>query len=753
MLHAIETRKYPDSSICFLYRFIEVFQSERNLPMLLLHAIAIYHPDCTGETMIRFLRLSFVISLLLLLGTLSQAQVVIDEEDIPTAAGTYTPYYTLSDPQGNIEVDVGDEGGNETWDLTVYEYQGIEYDSLVDPTTTPHYDYFPDANRVVVPGGSEGSFIESFRYEMVADSGWYLLGIGISAGLGEEGLNFPIPFPDGVMLMPFPAEYGDEWNISASYDYYYTSDTLAFDTLRLEIAVGGFGELDAWGEVQYPSGTTDALRLHESIGIVVNAYAIQWLFGIRLEIPLGEVFSMDASQVYQWYAPDLGEIASITSRAFEEEPEFEFATSVRSLFIPPLLEFPVEGLAFGEIIIGEANQAELVIQNSGEGLGTISQVTAESPYTYEIVAASELPFFVLPGDEDNLILEWTPSELGEHYGALELHHNDPLLPNPLTVPFSGTVVEPPGLVISAELDYGNVILGTTAASTVTINNNASGSGYITGITIPSELEAEFNIFATFPLILEPWESDEIRIEWTPSSEMELTTEFDVYHNDPLQMNPFPVTVTGFAYIPPELVFQESSVDFGVVDVGEQELNLLTIENNGEGVGRIDEIVIPGNEAGDVTIIANLPLVIEPGETERITIAWQPSEEGFVPDELQVYHNDPYIDNPYIITLVGTTSGNSVLEGEYQPDSYYLAQNTPNPFNPSTTIRFGVAEPGVVTLRIFDLTGRLLDTPVSTWYSSGEHSIEFHGADLPSGTYFYSLNVNGFSAFHKMILLK
>ena len=89
----------------------------------------------------------------------------------------------------------------------------------------------------------------------------------------------------------------------------------------------------------------------------------------------------------------------------------------------------------------------------------------------------------------------------------------------------------------------------------------------------------------------------------------------------------------------------------------------------------------------------------------------------------------------------------------------LSQNHPNPFNPSTTIRFALAEAGSVDLRILDIRGleitRLLD---SCLLAAGPHSLTWDGLDargevLPSGVYFYRLEAGGGRETRKMLLLK
>jgi len=83
----------------------------------------------------------------------------------------------------------------------------------------------------------------------------------------------------------------------------------------------------------------------------------------------------------------------------------------------------------------------------------------------------------------------------------------------------------------------------------------------------------------------------------------------------------------------------------------------------------------------------------------------------------------------------------------------LEQNYPNPFNPSTTIKFSLQNTSQVKLTVFDVAGKEIANLVNSSLSSGSHSYKFDAADLPSGVYFYKLNVNGNQMLQKMLLQK
>ena len=100
------------------------------------------------------------------------------------------------------------------------------------------------------------------------------------------------------------------------------------------------------------------------------------------------------------------------------------------------------------------------------------------------------------------------------------------------------------------------------------------------------------------------------------------------------------------------------------------------------------------------------------------------------------------------TLLGITNYNTE-----QPDKYYLKQNFPNPFNPSTKISFGIVRQGFVTLKVYNTLGREVAVLVNSNLSAGTYETSFRGDNLTSGIYFYKLVSNDFSETKRMMLIK
>ncbi len=88
-----------------------------------------------------------------------------------------------------------------------------------------------------------------------------------------------------------------------------------------------------------------------------------------------------------------------------------------------------------------------------------------------------------------------------------------------------------------------------------------------------------------------------------------------------------------------------------------------------------------------------------------------------------------------------------------PTEYDLTTNYPNPFNPSTVINFAVKAAGLVNLKVYDILGSEVATLVNETKEAGNFAVEFNAANLPSGVYIYTLQVNDFTSSKKMLLMK
>lgn len=101
-----------------------------------------------------------------------------------------------------------------------------------------------------------------------------------------------------------------------------------------------------------------------------------------------------------------------------------------------------------------------------------------------------------------------------------------------------------------------------------------------------------------------------------------------------------------------------------------------------------------------------------------------------------------------------TSGPQSLSEELRNEkSFLLAQNFPNPFNPTTEIRFQLRESGLVSLKVFDVMGNQVTDLLNSFMGAGEHQVTFNAAGLSSGIYYYQMKSGNDLQTMRMMILK
>jgi hypothetical protein len=106
-----------------------------------------------------------------------------------------------------------------------------------------------------------------------------------------------------------------------------------------------------------------------------------------------------------------------------------------------------------------------------------------------------------------------------------------------------------------------------------------------------------------------------------------------------------------------------------------------------------------------------------------------------------------------VSYTRMSTSTSVADGSELPASVELHQNYPNPFNPTTTISFELASTENVSIRVYDMTGRLIDTIMEGRMQQGRHALSWHAGQQPSGTYMVRLETPTATVSRAMVLLK
>jgi len=191
-----------------------------------------------------------------------------------------------------------------------------------------------------------------------------------------------------------------------------------------------------------------------------------------------------------------------------------------------------------------------------------------------------------------------------------------------------------------------------------------------------------------------------------------------------------------------LVGSSSMVQLDVLNLGTLNLDVANILST-----------LPGVFSAEPTAFSVLP-----GEAMTVDVSFTPDQEGVLSAVLQIVSNDPFTDTLTVdVTGVGTISTSaSVAEG--LPREFSVSPNYPNPFNPTTTIKYDLPAAGPVELVVYSLLGGRVRTLISREMEAGYHQVEWDGRNdsgvpVTSGVYLYRFRAGDYLMIRKMILLK
>jgi len=403
----------------------------------------------------------------------------------------------------------------------------------------------------------------------------------------------------------------------------------------------------------------------------------------------------------------------------------------------------IENVDIGNVIVGSSVIYTFNIANLGNQDLFVTSISVDNP-AFSVAPNSAN---IAPEETQEVEVTFSPSLAGTQSTTLTVMSNNPD-EGTLTFNIIGICIEPPALEITlsaTSIDFGDVTVGTSATGTLYITNKGDAVLVIAGISIDNDMFSVSPESAT--LIAGTILRVEIRFnpELAGIQKANLTITSNDSDKATLAVS---VSGNGIEQSVPVIKLSTSSVDLDSVMIGSTGSGIFKITNDGNADLVITDI---SSDNGSFFVSLN-SATINPGQTEIVTVTFKPSESGDHNAEIVIVSNDP--DN---VELVVRVSCSAVVVGH---GSFALSQNSPNPFNPSTTISYSVPD-GVtkkITLKIFDLRGRVLRVLVNRVGQPGSYSVVWDGTDksgraLPSGVYLYRFEAGDFVQIRKMVMVK
>jgi hypothetical protein len=394
--------------------------------------------------------------------------------------------------------------------------------------------------------------------------------------------------------------------------------------------------------------------------------------------------------------------------------------------------------------VGQMDSVMFTVYNSGTANLT-SSIYVNGPSVFTISTNS---INVLPADSAKVAVYFQPLSAGPASATIQFNTNDPYH-STVNVPVTGVTPYPILAFSVASINFGTVKVGQYKDTTVTISNTGTDTLKITNIA------GSLSFFSARPTTANilPGNSIVDTIRFTPSAGGVTSARISVTSNSLSSPDTVGVLGTGSVQFP-ILLFSSNTVSFGSVKVGSFKDTAITITNTGTDTLKISNITTSNS------VFSARPTLrkVAPGQSFLDTLRFTPAATGGYTGRIFVVSNAP--TSPDTITVSGTgTPATDVSDLSLIPGAYALDQNFPNPFNPSTIIRYGLRSRSTVRLVIFNILGQKVDELVNGEQGEGYHAVTWNPS-VPSGAYFYRIEAvsksdpnDHFTQIRKMILMK
>ncbi len=302
-----------------------------------------------------------------------------------------------------------------------------------------------------------------------------------------------------------------------------------------------------------------------------------------------------------------------------------------AIYVPqPQISITPDTLDFSDVLIGEVGSLPVTIGNNGDADLTVTGISENEVFFTDM----NFPRVISAGNNLEIAIQFRPDADGEFNFETIVSSNDPGA-NEIPIHLSGTGLTPlPEIEVSpAEIRFEPVEVGGNDVIQMLIYNRGRGDLEISGVlNINREFRVEFNE----PYIIPPGESNGLNVEFSPTLRGLSEDVITINSNDP--DNPeilIPVSGIGLAS---DIQFSPQSIDFGQVEVGSTQSQVLTIDNIGNFDLNVFEVTIEGlcfRSDFDSTV------TIAPGENHIFNLNFTPDIYGEFSSTITLTSNDPF----------------------------------------------------------------------------------------------------------------
>ncbi|MCC7430206.1 choice-of-anchor D domain-containing protein [bacterium] len=399
---------------------------------------------------------------------------------------------------------------------------------------------------------------------------------------------------------------------------------------------------------------------------------------------------------------------------------------------------------FGSINVGSTGTANLKIKNDGAIALAVSGFTFSNP-VFATTNPVTFPFNIASGDSVEISLSCTPTANGSLNGTLQIANNSTT--NPANVSLVAQGLAP--VIAAPAVSFGSILVGGNGTADLVISNTGGADLSVTGLTFSNPAFTTTST-VTFPITVVPNGSATISLTCSPTATGNLSGNVQIANNS--AVNPLTVNLSAVGTAP--VIVTANTLDFGNVLVGAPgSTKLLVIHNTGTGLLTVSAM----NFSTSVfSSIFPTPFNVAPGDSVGIPITALFSADSSITGSVDLVNTSA--TSPKTVNLAANFVLSAWDGSNAIPTVFSLENNFPNPFNPTTTLRFALPEKAFTKLVVYNVLGQAIKTIVSEQLPAGYHSFKWNGTDengkqVSSGIYFYRIVANNFVQTKKMTFLK
>ncbi len=328
-----------------------------------------------------------------------------------------------------------------------------------------------------------------------------------------------------------------------------------------------------------------------------------------------------------------------------QRPQLDVPVWVEDVTVEPVADVAWEptSLDWGEVAMGVAEPRTVTLSSVGTGDLTLQglELAGETSADFTLLTA-EPPGPLAPGATFDVEVEYSPSDDDPDTGTLVVTCDDPDTPE-VSVPLSGGLLPQPDIELSpADLDFGSMDVGQTAALSTVVHNLGQLDLHLGPLSISGS--ADFSL-ALDPssTVVEPGAITYVEVQWAPTSAGIAVAEVEIPSDDPDE----PVAVlslTGDALPLGDIDASPLSVDFGPVYVGSSATAVVTVTNAGDAELTLGGVGITISDEVELTADPSY-LVLAPAETAEVELTYEPDDAGVDSGTLWIPSDD--VDEPLI----------------------------------------------------------------------------------------------------------